>query len=64
MPSPDWRTGSGYDEAVSGGRRGLAWEFLRRNPDFVAVAGDDAVRGASDDGDRVEPWGLRFRGKP
>lgn len=31
---PDWRNRSHYDYTVSLSRRGWAWEFLRRNPEF------------------------------
>ena len=67
MPPLDWRSGTGYDEAVGGGWRGMAWEFLRRNlndrdrnhPDDVTGIGDGNDGQPSDD--RVVPWGLRFR---
>ena len=46
MPSPDWRSGRGYEDVAAGGRRGLAWEFLRRNPDYIAEVGDGSDVGA------------------
>lgn len=64
MPSPDWRSGRGYEDVAAGGRRGLAWEFLRRNPDYIADVGDGSDGGSSEKDERVEPWGLRFRGRP
>jgi hypothetical protein len=34
MSPADWRSPAGYEELRSLDAPGIAWEFLRRNPDF------------------------------
>lgn len=58
MPMRDWRTTD--EEGDAFGLRELAWEFLRRNPEFQAEMrelGDDPP----DDHPALARWGLRFR---
>jgi hypothetical protein len=59
-----WRDQDAYLPILRGGRSALAWELLRRNPDYGGdVAGKSVVQ------DRVVPampgcaerWGLHFR---
>lgn len=65
MPSrPDWRILSDYDYLNQLDRAGLAWEFLRRNPEYrkdfakiIDVTSPDAMVIA-------ERWGLCFRLRP
>lgn len=62
--SPDassWRSAEAYDYLDDLPAADLAWEYLRRNPDYH---GDfQAARGAGDGGERVARWGLRFPGR-
>jgi hypothetical protein len=62
MSKEEWRSKAAYDYAEALEPSGLAWEFLRRNPDYRA-AFETAVRPA-DDGtfDPGRRWGLRFPG--
>jgi hypothetical protein len=53
---PDWRDDGAYAAVLTGGRPALAWELLRRNPEYRAFAG---VGPSSDASAR---WGLHFRG--
>ena len=62
MSSRDWRSESAYEELNTASLRDLAWEYLRRNPDYVcdharsiAAQSDEAAAVA------VQTWGLRFR---
>lgn len=65
MTKPDWRDAESYDAALTYDAPALAWEFLRRNPDYRAchdrlVTGE----GASDIAALSElrrKWGLCFR---
>jgi hypothetical protein len=58
---PDWRSPSDYGYLRQLDRAELAWEFLRRNPDYqkdfariVEATSRDAI-------DIAERWGLCFR---
>ena len=62
-PVPDWRSAAAYAYLNELNPAELAWEFLRRNPDYQrdyrTVAGENGGRA-----DFPEPlilrWGLRF----
>lgn len=65
MPKPDWRSSSAYDHIRKINASGLAWEFLRRNPDYrrdyrryrhIVDQTEIAVA--------LRRWGVRFRGRP
>jgi transcriptional regulator len=69
MPPRDWRVGSDYDHVEELGLTGLAWEFLRRNPqyqsDYLAATRGVGGRDAPGSGGGLPPrWGLRFPGGP
>jgi hypothetical protein len=53
---PDWRDAGGYAPVLDGGRPALAWELLRRDPDYRAFA--DKARASCD---VIARWGLHFR---
>lgn len=62
MSSRDWRSEGAYEELNTASLRDLAWEYLRRNPDYVRdharsinAQSDDAAAAAA------QTWGLRFR---
>ena len=61
----DWRSEERYADVSAGSAAALAWEFLRRNPDYAedfAHLGQDASS-AQTDAERVRlaRWGLSFR---
>jgi hypothetical protein len=58
----DWRSRAAYDYATTMEAPGLAWEFLRRNPDYRADY--EIARAEADDGAAgpARCWGLRFSG--
>lgn len=65
MSSRDWRSESAYEELNTASLRDLAWEYLRRNPDYVR----DHAKATTASSDRAasaaaQTWGLRFRGRP
>lgn len=66
MNDRDWRSGAAYDALDEVSLKGLAWEYLRRNPDYVADY--ERLAGAAGDGatsiEVLKPWGLRFRCRP
>lgn len=62
MSSRDWRSESAYEELNTASLRDLAWEYLRRNPDYVrdhaeATAAPSEHAAAA----TAQTWGLRFR---
>lgn len=70
-PTRDWRDEDAYAELERLDRRGFAWEYLRRNPDYrhewnsnedaaQIVGGVSVLRAVAS---AIPPiWGLRFRG--
>lgn len=61
LPPGSWRGQRAYAALAATGARGLAWELLRRDPDYPGEA--DPVGGAltAADGAFVARWGLHFR---
>jgi hypothetical protein len=66
-PASNWRSSARYAYVTELDPAELAWEFLRRNPDYLhdyrAIVramkrGDDPVEALA------RRWGLRFRGRP
>jgi len=63
-PPVDWRDGAQYRSLLGIDRAGLAWEWLRRDPAYVASAAPS--RPAAGDRDLIRedpaalPWGLHF----
>ncbi|WP_455189887.1 transcriptional regulator domain-containing protein [Foliimonas ilicis] len=62
-----WRTSSAYDYVDSLNTSDLAWEFLRRNPDYRREF-TQLQNGEQADADKIlallEHWGLSFRYRP
>nr|WP_284699564.1 DUF6499 domain-containing protein [Sphingomonas lycopersici] len=54
---PDWRDDGAYAAVLAGGRPALAWELLRRDPEYRAF-----VCRADPSNDVSAGWGLHFRG--
>jgi hypothetical protein len=67
MSRTDWRSPGGYEDLRSLDAPGLAWEYLRRNPDFArerAKLARAARRGTLNPATADEfarHWGVRFR---
>jgi hypothetical protein len=61
MSKEDWRSVTAYDYAAALDAGGLAWEFLRRNPDYQSAYAD-TTNGDRGRGDAAHHWGLRFPG--
>ncbi len=61
LPPGCWRDARAYSALAATGTRGLAWELLRRNPDYPG--GADQADGALTAADRAftARWGLHFR---
>lgn len=62
----DWRDAGSYAEAATYDASALAWEFLRRNPDYhadhdriIATEGEADIATMSE---LRRKWGLCFRG--
>ena len=64
MSSRDWRDSAAYGDLDEMSLRGLAWEYLRRNPDYLADYLEFRSAGGADrSSDVAQSWGLRFRGR-
>jgi hypothetical protein len=63
MSQEDWRSPAAYEYANGLESPGLAWKFLRRNPDYRADHRAHA-RDAGGGDARARVWGLRFPGGP
>ncbi len=65
MAGRDWRTKAHYDAVEDFTPRELAWEYLRRNPDFVRDQRRASKAATDSDPEAVaQTWGLRFRRRP
>jgi hypothetical protein len=71
MPLSDWRSPTAYKHLSGLTPARLAWEFLRRNPEYRSdYQRADGYRGALGTGseavcdDLARRWGLRFLGRP
>lgn len=64
MSNTNWRIARSYSYIFELAPQEIAWEFLRRNPDYrLCVSGSDPS--AEDDTDKLaKPWGLRFLADP
>lgn len=65
MSGRDWRSEDAYRDLDELNLRGLAWEYLRRNPDYIQAHRSIATASdiGPDVGETVRKWGLRFRGR-
>jgi hypothetical protein len=65
MSGRDWRIEDAYSDLEEVSLRGLAWEYLRRNPGYIAHYRELTSRSDSDPdlSDAPAAWGLRFRGR-
>lgn len=64
MSSADWRSSIAYEALDILPSRALAWEYLRRNPEYVSdfVEADTVPRVSADA--IAQAWGLRFAADP
>lgn len=60
LPRGSWRDREIYDSLAGFGARGLAWELLRRNPDYPG-GGDIGRYPQVASADFAARWGLHFR---
>jgi hypothetical protein len=63
MSKEDWRSASAYEYAAALDAAGLAWEFLRRNPDYQNAYSADTAAGDRTSSDTAHDWGLRIPGR-
>jgi len=56
-----WRSAEAYDYLDDLPAADLAWEYLRRNPDYQRDF--QAMPTSDGGGERVARWGLRFPGR-
>jgi hypothetical protein len=62
----DWRDASGYRRLSGIDRAGLMWEWLRRDPGYVAWHARASMVTCGTDANMTPDalsWGLHFRGK-
>ena len=71
MPLSDWRSPTAYKHLSGLTPAGIAWEFLRRNPeyrnDYQRADGNGGALGTGSEAapdDLARRWGLRFPGRP
>ena len=64
MSDQHWSTPEAHAYFRDLNSSGVAWEFLRRNPEYGADYAKPDVRAALDAGSPgpAQRWGLRFRG--
>ena len=61
QPGSDWRSSATYEYLYDLDASELAWEFLRRNPDYQrAYRANPRPELVAEDG-ATRTWGLRFR---
>lgn len=61
LPPGSWRDASAYAALAATGARGLAWELLRRHPDYPGGADEGDGRLTAADAAFTARWGLHFR---
>lgn len=64
MSMGDWRSEAAYGYAAKMEPAGLAWEFLRRNPEYRTLYKDTPAHADDGVGGPARRWGLRFPGGP
>jgi Family of unknown function (DUF6499) len=62
MPDFDWRSPEAYSKLQNADPTGLAWEYLRRNPEYREHYSALLNPRAGAPAEFREKWGLSFRG--
>jgi hypothetical protein len=62
MPHFEWRSPEAYSKLQNADRTGLAWECLRRNPEYQEQYRSLANTSGGAPAEFREKWGLSFRG--
>ncbi|NJO55417.1 MAG: hypothetical protein HC834_02620 [Rhodospirillales bacterium] len=62
MPKETWRSRAAYEYADTLEPSALAWEFLRRNPDYQQAYGASPAHADHGPDGPARRWGLRFPG--
>ena len=62
MSKEDWRSRAAYQDAATMDPAGLAWEFLRRNPDYRTTYDTASAQADHGTDGPARRWGLRFPG--
>lgn len=63
MPTRDWRSAAAYADLEDAPLSDLAWEYLRRSPNYARAWEErerDLAPDDDNDGAAAAPWGLRF----
>ncbi|WP_425457224.1 transcriptional regulator domain-containing protein [Blastochloris sulfoviridis] len=60
MSKEDWRSSAAYEYADTLDPAALAWEFLRRNPDYHLAFGASSAHADDRTDGPARRWGLRF----
>ncbi|MCW0197656.1 DUF6499 domain-containing protein [Sphingopyxis sp.] len=61
LPPGSWRDAGPYAALAATGARGLAWELLRRNPDYPGSGDEGRGPLTAADAAFTARWGLHFR---
>lgn len=61
MTRRDWRSDAAYSDLEDAPLRDFAWEYLRRNPNYMEDYARNDSGAEADEAARY--WGLRFRGR-
>src|SRR3546814_19012228 len=64
LPPGSWRDARAYTALAATGARGLAWELLRRDPDYPGGGDEREVPLTATDPAFTARWGLHFRRGP
>ena len=64
MPPDDWRSPAAYAYAADLDHPGMAWEYLRRNPDYCGAFENAAADADIETDGPARDWGLRFLADP
>jgi hypothetical protein len=68
MANDDWRSAAAYDYALDLDAADLAWEALRRHPDYRSdyehMQRQEALGAEAEATSLARRWGLNFSGRP
>lgn len=61
MPDLNWMSPTAYDLTQNAEMTGIAWECLRRDPEFEQDCRDTPIRSSAASQEFRSKWGLVFR---